>query len=211
MKAILISSILFLSLPYASAEPLNEGLTVKVIDGTTARCDSASDFLDVLNRQGAYRVTAKNVNISKDKLSFDLNFEFLSCALVDSKYEFIPQSPYSPYSYDFPKNEDELSKIEITPVAETALLRGFNDFKPGVILVDRVLPDSANTVIHVNLNWSDVVWPADSGIDLPEGVKERASVDFNVVRTVNITTQNPLSEMVDVFRYGLFRVIIDLK
>lgn len=167
--------------------------TLKVADGSLARCRTKADFHSMRNRSGVYRFRALGAEVEREKLKIMIALEFFKCTQSEDTYEFVRVSPYETLSYSHlgfhGANEVEVSVNE-------ARLKAYKDGEYKILSDQEI--ENGNKKVHL----------VAALVDLEDVLNEQdnASVDFFLTKDLtynNLTTGDSFRDHV---AYGSFRV-----
>lgn len=131
-----------------------ETLTVKkLIDGSSATCNSQEDVLKGSQQGGAYTVSIIGSKETKEQLLLKLKLDFLRCIESEKNiFRFTKASVNSSTSYNILTLENTLQ--EITVKIENPIIRIISDDK---IIAQQALSNSSTEQINLVVNKFDIL------------------------------------------------------
>jgi hypothetical protein len=192
MKRIMLALALISTSVFAGTE-FN---TIKVQDGTVARCKVKYDLHR--NKEGVYTAEATSVKLEDETLTFEVDLKFLACTKENDTFKFFYKSPYS--KLEWPTSSGE---SVVVAQAKEVSLKAYKDsvYK---ILTDQVLDREEKQTRTITVALKDVLNNA-------EGVTGKGSFDLWISKKMNYTVESQGVEFNKIVHYGSYRIHFEVK
>jgi len=173
--------------------------TVKVSDGTTARCNSKAD--QIRFRAGAYRFKAFNAQI-KDAYRLEIAFalQFLKCQQTRNGFQMSAALPYEEFRYEFTNH------IAVNSIDDVKI-KAYRDGQYK-ILMEETLKNTSAIKLTFNQDIASILTAKELKILDAKG-EIKTSIDFFIAKKV--ATSSSSSNFKRNINFGSFRVHVKLE
>ena len=173
--------------------------TLKVADGSLAKCRTKADFYSARNRSGVYRFRALGAEVENEHVKVLIALEFFKCSRSGESYGFAKIAPYETLRYS---HLGFHSTNEVEVIVNEARLKAYKDGDYR-ILSDQKIEHGAGEVyvLAARIELKDIV-----NMSTPSFKDYDSSVDFFLAKNLtynNLTTGDSFRDRIS---YGSFRV-----
>lgn len=198
MKSLIITSILCTGMAHAHVYKK----VAKVLDATSARCESKINFLE--NKLQAYKVKsfAYHNNWKNYQVEIIMNIEMLSCNETNKRYAFKEVNIYDLFTYKNYKDE------EITVTTKDANIIFYRDGIYKKLAQVNIEDERHKSKIIAKFDINDL-FTRDEFQRYLNGEKVKTTLDFNLNRHIEVSNDQITEEFKQ--SYGAFRVFLELE